>query len=176
MNSPFSKLYLAIVERLTAKVPALKYIEQDFGQLQGYSNRPAVAFPCALVDFSKFNFDEIGNYHQIADGIVSINLGFALYSASSNITPLEFRKEPLMHYEIEWCIHKALHGWSPGDEFGKLTRVSVHSVNTPMAVRVRPISFKLSFEDYSVDMGYDTANVDELELSTTIVDSHFVNP
>lgn len=176
MNSPFSKLYLAILDRLESQVKALKYIEQNFGQLQGYSNRPAVAFPCALIDFGKFDFDEIGNLYQIAEGYVIINLGFALYNSSSNITPAEFRKEPLMHYEIEWQIHKALHGWSPGAEFGKLTRTSVTSVNTPMAVRTRPIVFKLSFEDYSVDMGLETANVDELELSTTIVDNHSENP
>lgn len=176
MNSPFSKCYLAIMDRLLEQVPALRYIDQDLGQLQGYTNRPDVAFPCALIDFTGWNYENMGDLQQMAEGNVMINLGFAIHSASNNLTPEVWRKLPLDYYEIEWAIHKALQGWSPGDEFGLMMRNSTTGGNSPMKVRVRPLSYRLSFEDYSATLGYEAVPKPPPSFSTTIEGIGSENP
>lgn len=171
MNSPFAKAFLAIQNRLTDQVPALQYVDQDLGQLQGYTNRPGVKFPCALIDFPPFKFDNVGDLMQMADGTVIINLGFALHSATNNLTPAQWREVPLKYYEIEWAIHKALQGWSPGDEFGYLTRSSSSGKNTPMGVRVRPLVYRLTFEDSSATFDFENVAKPDAEFTTAIEDT-----
>jgi len=41
-------------------VPAIKWIDEDFGQIDAYEGKPPVAFPCALVKLNQ-NFDPLGS-------------------------------------------------------------------------------------------------------------------
>ncbi len=149
MNSPFSKIFLAIMARVQAQVPEIKHIDQDMGQIEGSSSRPAVAFPLILADFDAWGFSNAGTNIQIAEGDVVIKLGFAQFTPSSDKVDAAYREEALKFYEIEWKLHKALQGWSPGDEFGFLTRTAVQTQNRQPGIRVRVLRYRLEFEDYS---------------------------
>lgn len=50
MTSPFATLLTALQARIQDKVTAIRYIDQDLGQLQD-EMRPAISFPAALIDF-----------------------------------------------------------------------------------------------------------------------------
>lgn len=168
IESPFGKLYLALMERIEAEVPQVKYIDQDFGQLEGYVKRPAVKFPAVFIDFQNWTFKNLGDLAQEGEGDVVIHLAFAPMSATDSLKTLAYRKEPLVYYEIEHELFKKLHGWSPGEIFGRLTRINTRSQNGP-ALRRRPISFKLGFEDYGVDTGITFEPKPEPSISKTIV-------
>lgn len=149
MNSPFATIYLAIMNRLQATVPEITYIDRDLGQLMGYSQRPAVAFPCALIDFQGWSFENWGDNVQGAEGDVIVTLGFAQHIDSSNLTETEWRENALAYWETEWEVNKALHCWSPGDDEGYLTRTGQSGENRPMGVRVQVMRYRLCLEDYS---------------------------
>src|ERR1700749_2803202 len=123
MNSPFANIFLAIQQRIQSDVTSVTYIDQDLGQLKT-STRPPVSWPCVLIDFEDFNFDNLGQNVQTAKGTVVLRLGFAPYSNSSQITPLRYLQQAIGYYDIEWSLHKVLQGWSPGDDYGSLIRTS----------------------------------------------------
>jgi hypothetical protein len=50
---------------------------------------------------------------------------------------------------MEWNLHKAIQGWSPGAEFGALIRTSTTTQKRTDSYRVRELRYSIAFEDYS---------------------------
>lgn len=148
ITSPFGRLYLDLIRRINTKVPEIRYIDQDFGQLEQYVKRPGVAFPAVFIDFQNWQYDDYTQNEQKAKGDVIVQLALSKHSSSSSLTPEQWREIPLEYYEIEQKLFKALHGYCPVDEdqFGYLTRTAVRGQNTPK-LRRRPLTFRLEFID-----------------------------
>jgi hypothetical protein len=148
MDSPFANIFLAIQQRIQATVSAIAYINQDLGQLKA-STRPPVSWPCVLVDFEDFSFDNLAENVQTAKGIVVLRLGFAPHSSSSQVTPGTYLQKAIGYYDIEWQLHKAVQGWAPGNDYGSLCRTSAITQKRTDNYRVRELRYSMAFEDYS---------------------------
>jgi hypothetical protein len=151
MNSPFANIFLAIQQQIQTQVTAITYIDQDLGQLKA-SARPPVSWPCVLIDFEDFNFDNMGQNVQTAKGTVVLRLGFAPYSNSSQVTPSTYLQQAIGYYDIEWALHKAIQGWAPGDDYGHLIRTSANTQKRTDNYRVRELRYSIAFEDYSTQV------------------------
>lgn len=151
MNSPFANIFLALQQLVQAQVTDIVYIDQDLGQLQPGKNttRPAVQFPCLLIDFDDFNYQDMGNLVQSVEGTVVLKLGFAPYSNSSSSTPGTYVQKAIGYYDIEWALHKALQGWSPGADYGSLIRSHTYTLKRTDNIRVREIRYRIAFQDFS---------------------------
>lgn len=165
MNSPFSTLFLAIQTQLADLVPAVKWIDQDLGQLE--LERPPVNYPCLLVDFDEFKYDDAGEAIQFAEGFVSIRLAFQAWSNTNSVTPSQWKEKGLSFYDIEWAVYKALHGWKP-EKYGYLMRVSANTEQREDNLRVRVLRFSINFEDFSACKEYSSAH-----LPPPVVDAGF---
>lgn len=162
MNSPFSTLFIAIQERIKSEVAALRWIDQEMTQLESYGEKPSVSFPCLLVDFDNFNFEDAGEAIQFAEGIIVLRLGFAPFSQTSDKTPLEWKEKGLAYYDIEWAIYKALHGWKPNN-YGYCMRVSADTEKREDSIRVRVLRYSISFEDYNACPEYGSVSKPDFE-------------
>lgn len=152
MNSPFANLFLAIQQRIQATVTDIAYIDQDLGQLKNNdkpSFRPAVSWPCVLIDFDDFTFQNMAENVQTTEGTVVIKLGFAPFSSSGQATPDTYKEKAIGYYDIEWNLNKALQGWAPGDDFGYMVRSTAITEKRTDTIRVREIRYRITFEDYS---------------------------
>jgi hypothetical protein len=152
MNSPFANIYLALQQLVLAQVTDIVYIDQDLGQLRldrTATTRPAVQFPCLLIDYEDFSFENMGNLVQNAEGIIVFRLGFAPYSSSTATTPPDNLQRAISYFDIEWALHKALQGYSPGNDYGRLTRVSSGMQKRHDLLRVRELRYRIAFQDYS---------------------------
>lgn len=147
MTSPFSTLLIALQQRIKSQIPDIRWIDQDLGQLENYGDRPAVSFPCVLIDFQNFQYEDASDLIQFAEGTVNIRLAFAPFSNTNNLTSVDYQAKALKFYDLEWAIYKALHGWKP-DGYGYLSRVGANTENRNDSFRVRVINFSISFEDY----------------------------
>jgi len=152
MNSPFSRLLTAMQERIGAVVPEIACVDQDRGQLNT-KVRPAVQWPCVLIDMETFAYDNLGANVQTAEGTVSVLLGFAPNGPTASGTPEEYKEMALGYYELEWKLNKALHGWIAGEGFGYLTRTSAKCQHRTDGYRVREIRYSLAFDDRSTQPG-----------------------
>ena len=166
MESPFGTLLIALQDRLKAKVPAIRWIDQDTGQLEVQAERPPVSFPCVLIDFENFLFEDAGEAIQFASGTVLLRLAWPPFSQTNNVTPAEWKEKGLAYYDIEWAIYKALHGWKPGattplpegGRYGYMMRVSSETEKRDMDIlRVRALRYSITFEDYNASPEYNMA-------------------
>ena len=149
ITAPQAILFDALVERLKLKVPSLRYIEQDLGQLENYEIRPAVTWPCSLIDIDEIKFSEAGNHLiQIGEGIISIRTGMVKYTDSNNLVTAEIRKNALQYYEVDQEVYIALHGWAPPG-FSKLIRVYNGKEGREDDIRVRISRFSYVYTDDS---------------------------
>jgi len=154
MNSPFANIYLSIMARIKTKVPAVRYVNQDLGQLENYNpstGRPAVSFPCVLIDFDDFNADDLTHNIQELEGDISLRIALDTWSSASSLNDATTKAKALAYYDIEHEVYKALHGYCPGnaDTCGYLTRTATSTEKREDPIRVRTIRFKLRFKDNS---------------------------
>ncbi len=148
MNSPFAQLFLALQVHIKSTVTSISYVAQDTGQL-AVKGRPPVTFPCVLIDIDKFSFSNLGEGVQTANGEVLLKLGFAPISPTAHNTPNEYKEMAINYYDLEWALHKALHGWCANDSFGSMIRVSADTQCRTDGYRVREIRYGVTFDDYS---------------------------
>ncbi|MBA3830156.1 MAG: hypothetical protein H0X33_14550 [Taibaiella sp.] len=167
MNSAFAQIFLAIQSRIQAQVPEIKHIDQDLLQLH-FETRPAISFPAVLIDFSNWSFTDYGENAQDAEGDVTITLVRDVYSNTTQYTPEQWKEAALAFYDTEFSLHAALQGWCPGvAKCGSMSRSNVATVNQAVGLRVRRITYRLAFNDFS------TQNVELEHAAVPVISASF---
>lgn len=147
MNSADAKLFEAILKRIQEQVPEVRYINQDLGQLENYEIRPAVSWPCVLLDFDDFDFSDAGNdLVQVGEGFVQVRVGLVQYSQSDNLVPDNIRANSLKYFDVADRINKALHGWAPEGCSRLLRRKSVTEKRDD-DIRVKILRYAVSYKE-----------------------------
>ena len=103
------EVILSIQHRLSAQVPELKYIDQDWGQIDFY-NPPPVKFPCALIDIQSVQYSNTGELVQYGTASLVIRLFDYRLSNSSQSAPESQKQNALKIWQLIEDVNKALHG------------------------------------------------------------------
>ena len=138
------QLLLDICDRI-ATLQELKFVDIDFGQLTG-SQRPAVAFPCCLVDTSYNNCLDIAGLNQQVSASVVIRVAFQAMAGSTH-SKSAFRNDALKSYDILKLIHQKLQSWDNNGSFDPLTRATAVTEKRGDDIRVFKITYTTSFID-----------------------------
>lgn len=153
ITSFFGQLLIAIQDRIVDKVPEIRWIDQDLGQLEYYDygagQKPQVAFPCLLIDFGNTDYSEQSQRVQWASVTIMLRLGFPPFSHSDHKAPLEVRANALKYYELEQKIYQALQGWDANELCQGLTRTGGVTEKREDPIRVRVMTFTTVFDDDS---------------------------
>ncbi|MBS0647376.1 MAG: hypothetical protein JSR97_12425 [Verrucomicrobia bacterium] len=156
LKSPHANLLVAIIDRLKVKAPSLRFIAQDIGQLEHYEIRPAVSWPCCLMDIEQLQYSDVNDSNlQLAQGSVSLRIGMVKYTDSNNLVPTNVMENALKYYEVENEVFAALHGWKP-QGFGAMLRRSTVTERREDDIRVRVMHFAISFTDESAKIARTT--------------------
>lgn len=147
MDSLFAQLFLAIQEHIKTEVPAIEWIDQDLGQLEAYQTRPAVSFPCVLIDFPTTQYSNHSQMVQWADINISVRLGFTPFSSANSEAPDVSKEAALQFYELENKVYEALQGFTANDCVQPLNRISVATERRDDVYRVREMIFTTATED-----------------------------
>ena len=182
MNSPHALLYIAIQQLIQSITgdddqPIFRFIEYDFGQFENYvpPGKPAVSFPAALISIEDADYTNMQAKGQLGNIRVQLRLGFDPYSATSNLTPDQYRNKALQFFENEQATYVALHGTAPAtatvtasplttadlsDIFGYLMRTKAYTEKRQDFLHVRVITFNISHNDWSATtpITYTTAD------------------
>ncbi len=151
VNAFFSQHYLALKDQILAAVPAIKWVDLYLGQLESYDTRPAVTFPCVLVDYPDADYKELGGLEQWGDLVVQLRLGFAPFSGANSAAPESVQEKALGHYEIENDLFRAIHGWMAEYNGAAITephirkKAATEARNDPYRVRV--LLFTTAYQD-----------------------------
>jgi len=171
MENLFGQLYLDLSAHIKASVSRIRWIDQDFGQLEVFEYKPGVAFPCALIDFVQSGFSNLAMKSQMADLNITIRLGFAPFSSSAVLAPFDVKEKALEYYDIEQEVYEAVQGWQPVFEGNEYTqpfirvnaqteqRLSASGTQDANGLRVRVLLFNTQLEDHTAVKKYTRMTV-----------------
>lgn len=147
-------IYTAIIRRLSEKVPALKWVDMQKGQLKrtGDGQKPSVAYPCALVSITIPRCKDMTDTIQNCEAVIEVLLAFDPYTMArtSAQASQEVRDLHLEPYEVIADVYSALQGFGT-DNFDSLSRTSQSEVNSNEKLFCYKITFKTQFEDETAE-------------------------
>lgn len=118
-----TNILLDVQDRLATAVPELQYVDKDWGQLS--LEKPAVKFPCALLDMKDVTFTQTGNGGQVADTQITVTVANLRLASSSLTAPKKEEAYRIIGLLAE--IHAALHLFSAGD-YAPLFRTGLRKI------------------------------------------------
>lgn len=119
------------VETQLGTVTELKFICENYGQLDYYSPNHTVKWPLALIDLKAINFDDIGmdrtatpQNRQMGYTAVSLRIADLKLTNSSSKAPLTQKNQARSIWLLIGKVHEKLQGWIPLENCSKLMRRS----------------------------------------------------
>lgn len=113
------KALLEKIQQKISKIAELKYIDENWGQLDYYSPNMPVQFPCVLIDVQQVQFSNLGRdmskkpvQRQIGTVQIKITVANMRLSNSSMQAPRRQKEEVWAIWGIIEKIHQQLHGVS----------------------------------------------------------------
>lgn len=113
------KALLEKIQQQVSEITELKYIDENWGQLDYYSPNMPVQFPCALIDVQQVQFTNLGRdmskkpvQRQIGQVVLKITIADIRLTNSSMQAPRAQKERVWAIWGIIEQIHKQLHGVS----------------------------------------------------------------
>ena len=139
------------IQNKVAEVTALKYVDEDWGQLDDYSPAPPAQFPCALIDIASLIFENTGRDNsatpinrQTAEGTITITIANLKLSNTSKRAPQGQKDNAWSVFGILEDVHKKVHGWKPTANTGALMRKSHKRVRRDDGIQEYQIVYEIS--------------------------------
>ncbi|MBP7174056.1 MAG: hypothetical protein KBA33_08340 [Cloacibacterium sp.] len=123
------KTILESIQKKIAEIPELKYVDENWGQIDYYSPNMPVQWPCCLIDIQNGDFSNIGKdlskkptARQMGQLSIKIIVANLKLSNTSFNAPLSQKNNAWIVFELVQKIHEKLHGFSPVTNCSKMLR------------------------------------------------------
>ena len=137
-----------IMERLTEKEPNIRYMDEDWGQLDYYNDNPPVLWPALLLELQGANWLNQSQKVQDAPLMIALTVADIKTTNTSMRAPATQKANAAAIWIVLENIHKALHGWKPlRSHFGALSRVSTRRVKRDDGIR----QFEVVYSCHCID-------------------------
>lgn len=131
-------------------LPTIKYVDEDWGQLDYYAPHFPVKWPCVLIDISNAQFSNLGMdktaspmNRQTANTNVSLTIANLKLTNTSGNAPQLQKDQGFNIWKLQQDIHALLHGWNPTAGTGKLIRTSMQRTKRDDGVQEYTITYSL---------------------------------
>ena len=125
------KQILTNIQNRLAEISELRYIDEDWGQIDYYSPNMPVKWPCCLIDiqsgqFSNISKDATKHPKDRQNGLFSVKITLAnmKLTNTSYLAPQTQKDNAWAVFDLVEKIHQKLHGFSPDNNCGKMLRSS----------------------------------------------------
>ena len=136
-----------IQARLTTLVTDLKYIDEDWGQLDDYSPHFPVKWPCALVDCFNASYTDLGNTVQHGLCTIRIVLADVRLSNSSTKAPTAQKENSRSFYTLMKQVYTALQGYAGHPHYSALIRISERRLPRNDGVKAHEMLFTVQVKN-----------------------------
>ncbi|AZB07453.1 hypothetical protein EG344_00660 [Chryseobacterium sp. G0162] len=143
----------AINDKLN-EVTELKYIDENWGQLDLYGPQIPVQWPCALVDFNTGQFTNIGRNYRVTpqnrqEGTLTVEITIAnlKLTNSSNKAPTFQKEKAFAIWDLINKVHEILQGWNPAENAGALIRTTFSKVRRDDGVQEFRVIYSIGLHD-----------------------------
>lgn len=103
-----------VMERIREKVPELRWVDADEGQLDFQDSRPPVAFPCCLVELSYPGAENMSAAHpgmQRVQISLELKIGFNDCASFNVNKPQQVRETAFARLDMVEALHRAVQGF-----------------------------------------------------------------
>lgn len=145
------KAFLETVQAKLAEISELKYIDEDWGQLDSYSPNPPAKFPCALIDITSMVYSNLGKdmsanpiNRQITEGTITFIIANVKLSNTSQRAPQNQKNNAWGIWDIMEKIHQKVQGWKPTGDSGALIRTSHKRIRRDDGIQEYQITYSMS--------------------------------
>ncbi len=142
-----------IQNRLSA-VAELKYIDENWGQLDDYDNYAPVKFPCCLIDVGSVDYSNLGmdkkampENRQIGSGSMVISVANLKLTHTSLNAPKAQKDIAWEIWDIIENVHKSLHGFRPNENSSALMRTGMRRVKRDDGIQLYEVSYSFSLRN-----------------------------
>lgn len=144
----------SIQNHIATSVNAVRYVDENWGQLDLYGPEIPVKWPCVLIDIGSGQFSNIGRNNNVIpanrqQGTFSVELTIStlkLTNSSFNAPPTQ-KWHAFEIWEIVEEIHKKIQGWPPTDKSGGLIRSSLNRVRRDDGVQEIRVIYTVGIND-----------------------------
>jgi hypothetical protein len=151
-----------IQNRLSAEIPTLKYIDEDWGQLDYFMPAPPVKFPCALININNVVYSNQGALIQQGLATITITVCDVKLTNTSTQAPIMQKQNAWKVYDTINSVVKALHGWSGSDaasdertmHYGRLSRTQMNRRKNDDGINLFDIIFTTNINDKTAQKMY----------------------
>ncbi|SZD72764.1 Uncharacterised protein [Candidatus Ornithobacterium hominis] len=149
------KPILQNIQTRIAQIPEIKYVDEDWGQIDYYSPNMPVQWPCCLIDLNNGQFSNISKditkhpkERQNGTFAIKITVANMKLTNTSLKAPQRQKNNAWAIFELTEKIHQQLHGFSPANNCSKLIRTSFSRVMRDDGVQEYNILY--TFEAHNV--------------------------
>lgn len=140
------EFFIAICDYLEKKVPELRWIDAEEGQLNN-GERPAVAFPCCLVDITYPSCETHMGGRQKIKAQVQLKVAFSCQGQTNTTAPVKVREKALKRLDTLKDIHEALQWWNGDGLFNPLRRLRSVPEKRTDGLKVYNVTYETEFMD-----------------------------
>ncbi len=134
----------SITGRLQEEVPELRYVAEDWGQLDFYEDKPPVKFPCALVSVSNIKFEAQTAGVRYATMTVLIRVADAPSVSGTMAAPKGYRDRAFSILDLMDRIGNALYAFG-GEDFDELKQREITHYGREDAIREYAMTFETAY-------------------------------
>ncbi len=145
-----SKEVLQNIQNKLATIPALKYVDEDWGQLDDYSPNPPTQFPLALIDIGNLQYSDIGKNksvtpqnRQMATGTIVISIASLKLTKTSARAPQSQKDQAWAIWDIVESVHAELHGVAVGGSAGAMMRTAMRKVKRDDGIQEYEVTYTI---------------------------------
>lgn len=135
------------IQTRLVEIPALKYVDEDWGQLDLYGTHPPVQFPASTIDIVQGDFSNQGKLIQSGLIQVKVKIADQKLTNTSARAPQGQKDNAFAIYATIKLVHQKLHGWAGSLHYSKLIRKSLRKYFTQDGLRIFEIIYTTELTD-----------------------------
>ena len=147
------QIFLSIQDRLSTMVPALRYIDKNWNQLN--LPQPPVQWPCCLIDLDNIDYSQTSSSDRLASATINLMVGtqHAVRSSAKATT----KADAYYILDVLESVMEALEGWRVPSTTQALTRTRLAKAYSDQSYDVYTLTFTTAWVEQVTEEG-ETVN------------------
>lgn len=147
------QIFLSIQDRLSTMVPALRYIDKNWNQLN--MPQPPVQWPCCLIDLDNIDYSQTSSSDRLADATISLTIATQHTVRSSAKAPSKSDAYDIL--DVLESVMEALEAWRVPDTTQALTRTRLQKAYSDQSYDVYTLTFTTAWVEQVTEEGQTVA-------------------
>lgn len=148
------KLVLQNIQTILTTIPELKYVDEDWGQLDDYSPNPPTQFPLVLIDIGNLQFSDIGKdrnatpeNRQMATGTIVLSVADVKLTNTSGRAPQTQKDAAWSIWDIIESVHEKIHGTRVEGSVGAMMRTNMRKVKRDDGIQEYEVAYTIGLSN-----------------------------